>query len=79
MAKGLKYEDDYLVGGPANAWVTPNFLLSEYAGPDGKVRDPPRTRRRRQALRSALGRSVEIASMKPADGLGNGRDGRFVG
>ena len=78
MAKGLKYEDDYLVGGPANAWVTPNFLLSEYAGPDGKVRVHRELVGGVQALRSALGRSVEIASMKPADGLGNGREGRFV-
>ena len=37
MPKGLRFENDYLAGGPANAWVTPNFRLSEYAGADGRV------------------------------------------
>ena len=34
MPKGLRFENDYLAGGPANAWVTPNFRLSEYAAAD---------------------------------------------
>ena len=38
MPKGLRYENDFLVGGPASVWATPNFRLSEFAGADGKAR-----------------------------------------
>jgi len=78
MAKGLKYENDYLVGGPAKAWVTPNFMLSEYAGPDGKIKIHRELVAAIQALRTALARSVDIASVQPEGDLGGGREGRFV-
>ena len=78
MPKGLKYENDYLTGGPARCWVTPNFLLSEYAGADGKVRMHREVVASVQLLRNNLGAPVNIAGVAPAGGLGRGLEGRFV-
>lgn len=78
MAKGLKYENDYLIGGPAKSWVTPNFQLSEYAGADGKVRMHRELVASVQVLRNDLGKSISVAGVAPAGGLGNGLQGRFV-
>lgn len=78
MAKGLKYQDDYLVGGPARAAVTPNFTLSEYAGADGKVRVHRELVASVQMLRDALGAPLGIAGVAPAGALGRGLEGRFV-
>ena len=78
MALGLTYDNDYLVGGPRRAWVTPNFRLDEYARADGSVRIHRELVAAVQQLRHALGRSVDIASLVPANGLGRGLDGRFV-
>lgn len=77
MAKGLRYDNDYLVGGPANVWVTPNFRLSEYAGPDGLFVHRELVAAV-QVLRTLLGRGLDIASTQAADGLGDGLRGRFV-
>lgn len=78
MAQGLTYQDDYLVGGPARAWVTPNFRLAEYTRPDGSVRIHRELVAAVQLLRNALGRSVDIVSLMPEGTLGRGRDGLFV-
>ena len=78
MPKGLKYDNDYIVGGPANCRVTPNFSLSEYAGTDGKVRIHRELVASVQVLRNSLGAAVSIAGVAPAGGLGNGLEGRFV-
>ncbi|MGQ9860833.1 MAG: hypothetical protein ACUVSD_02330 [Thiobacillaceae bacterium] len=76
--KGLKYDNDYLVGGPARCQVTPNFTLSEYAGTDGRVHIHRELVASVQVLRDRLGRSIKIAGMAPAGGLGRGLDGRFA-
>jgi hypothetical protein len=78
MPKGLKYENDYIVGGPVNCRVTPNFKLSEYAGADGKVRIHRELVASVQVLRNSLGAAVNIAGVASAGGLGRGLEGRFV-
>lgn len=78
MPKGLKYDNDYIVGGPANCRVTPHFKLSEYAGANGKVRIHRELAASVQVLRSSLGAAVSIAGVAPAGGLGKGLEGRFV-
>ena len=78
MAKGLKFQDDYLVGGPARAAVTPNFTLSEYAGADGKVRVHRELVAAVQVVRNALGAPLSITGVTPAGNLGQGLEGRFV-
>lgn len=78
MPKGLRYENDYLVGGPARCLVTPNFALSEYAGTDGRVRIHRELVASVQVLRDRLGHSIRIAGVAPAGGLGRGVEGRFV-
>lgn len=78
MAKGLKYDNDFLIGGPAGVKVTPNFKLSEYAGTDGKVRIHRELVASVQVLRSTLGTSVEIVGVAPVGGLGKSLEGRFV-
>jgi hypothetical protein len=78
MPKGLKYDNDYIVGGPANCRVTPNFSLSEYAGANGKVHIHRELVASVQVLRSSLGAAVGIAGVAPAGGLGKGLEGRFV-
>ena len=78
MPKGLKYQNDYIVGGPAKCWVTPNFQLSEYARADGSVHIHRELVASVQVLRSTLGTSVSTAGVAPADGLGTGLEGRFV-
>jgi hypothetical protein len=78
MPKGLKYDNDYIVGGPAKCWVTPNFMLSEYAGADGKLRIHRELAASVQVLRNSLGAAVSVAGVAPASGLGRGLEGRFV-
>ena len=78
MAKGLKYEDDYLIGGPARSKVSPNFALSEFAGADGRVRVHRELVAAVQLLRDTLGAPLKIVGMAPAHGLGRGLEGRFV-
>lgn len=78
MPKGLKYENDYIVSGPAKCRVTPSFTLSEYAGSEGKVRIHRELVASVQVLRNSLGAAVSIAGVAPAGGLGKGLEGRFV-
>lgn len=78
MAKGLKYEDDYLIGGPARVKVSPNFALSEYAGADGRVRVHRELVSAVQLLRDTLGAPLRIVGVAPAHSLGRGLEGRFV-
>ena len=78
MAKGLKYENDYLVGGPAKASVTPNFQLNEYAGADGSVRIHRELVASIQVLRNAFGAPIKIAGVAPVGGLGKNLQGRFL-
>jgi hypothetical protein len=78
MAKGLKYDNDYVIGGPAQAKVSPNFALSEYAGADGKMRVHRDLIASVQVLRDQLGMPLRIAGVAPAHGLGRGLEGRFV-
>jgi hypothetical protein len=77
MASGLKYDDDYLIGGPARARVTPNFQLSEYARADGTVRVHRELLAAVQRVREELGTGVSIAGVVPRGGLGAGIEGRF--
>ncbi|MFX6442915.1 hypothetical protein ABTG23_18935, partial [Acinetobacter baumannii] len=76
MASGLKYDDDYLIGGPARARVTPNFQLSEYARADGTVRVHRELLAAVQRVREELGTGVSIAGVVPRGGLGAGIEGR---
>ncbi len=78
MPKGLKYDNDYIVGGPANRRVTPNFSLSEYAGAGGEVRIHRELVGSVQVLRDRFGAAINIAGVAPAGGLGQGLQGRFV-
>ena len=78
MPKGLKYDDDYIVNGPANCRVTPNFRLSEYAGATGRVRIHRELAASVQVLRDRFGAAVSVAGVAPSGGLGMGLEGRFV-
>lgn len=78
MAKGLKYDNGYVIGGPARVKVSPDFALSEYAGADGSVRVHRELVASVQLLRDRLGMPLKIAGVAPADGLGEGLQGRFV-
>ena len=78
MATRFRYENDYLVGGPATASVTPNFKLKEYARPDGSIRIHRELVASVQVLRDTLGAALKVASLVPAQGLGDGLDGRFA-
>lgn len=77
MAK-LQFENDYLVGGPAAASITPHFRLREFADADGHVRIHRELVSALQVLRDVLGRSIRIDSLAAAQGLGNGLEGRFI-
>lgn len=78
MATRFKYENDFLVGGPAAGSVTPSFQLREYARPDGSVHIHRELVGSVQVLRDAIGMPLKIASVLPVDGIGQGLDGRFV-
>jgi hypothetical protein len=78
MATRFRYENDYLVGGPATASVTPNFRLKEYALPDGTIYIHRELVASIQVLRDTLGVVVKVASLVPEQGLGNGLSGRFA-
>lgn len=78
MPSPFRYQDDYIIGGPASARVTPTFQLSEYFEASGKVHMHRELVAAVQVLRSALGRTVDITSVAPANGLGEGLGGRFV-
>ena len=78
MARGLIYQQDYLIGGPPRARVTPNFRLTEFAASDGSVHVHRELVAALQSLRSAYGRGIEIVSMRPSRGLGDDRAGRFA-
>ena len=78
MAKGLKYDNDYITGGPANCRVTPNFALSEYAGANGKIRIHRELVASVQVLRNSFGATVSTAGVSPSANLGSGLEGRFV-
>lgn len=78
MASKLQFENDYLVGGPAKAAVTPNFKVSEFADASGRIYIHRELVSALQVLRDTLGRATRIESMAPAQGLGAGREGRFV-
>jgi hypothetical protein len=78
MPKGLKYDNDTIVDGPANCRVTPNFKLSEYAGANGRVRIHRELAASVQVLRDCFGAAVSVAGVAPAGGLGKGLEGRFV-
>lgn len=77
MAK-LQFENDYLVGGPAAASVTPNFRVGEFAGADGRLRIHREMVSALQVLRDGLGASIRIGSLAPAQDMGQGIEGRFV-
>lgn len=78
MAKGLKYDNDYVIGGPVRGRVSPSFALSEYAGAGGRVRVHRELLASVQVLRDRLGKPLRIAGMAPAHGLGGGLEGRFA-
>lgn len=78
MAKGLKYDNDFLIGGPAGVKITPNFKLSEYAGTDGKIRIHRELVGSVQVLRSTLGTPVKIVGVAPAGEMGKSLEGRFA-
>jgi hypothetical protein len=78
VSRGLVFEQDYIVGGPARAQVTPNFRLAEYASASGRVRVHRELVAAVQMLRSDLGGRVSIDGITPRAGIGRGLDGRFV-
>jgi len=78
MPKGLKYDNDTIVGGPANCRVTPNFKLSEYTNASGRVHIHRELVASVQVLRDRFGAAVGVAGVAPAGGLGKGLEGRFV-
>lgn len=77
MAK-LQFDNDYLVGGPANASITPNFRVGEFADASGRVRIHRELVSAMQVLRNALGKPLKIESLSTEQGLGAGREGRFI-
>lgn len=78
MALGIQYADDYIVGGPPGAHVTPNFTLSEYARPDGRLFVHRELVAAIQVLRNHSGHRLKIASLQPGAEGGSGLDGRFA-
>lgn len=75
---GAVYERDYLVGGPANLQVSPNFRIREFSDAAGRVHIHRELVSALQVLRTRHGRSIRIDSMSPAQGRGTGRTGRFA-
>ena len=78
MSKGLVYDKDCIVGGPARTLVTPNFRLSEYARPDGSVRVHRELVAAVQVVRNDLGQGVSIAGVTPRGAVGRSLEGRFA-
>ena len=77
MAK-LQFDNDYLVGGTANAAVTPNFRVREFADAQGRIRIHRELVGALQVLRNVLGAAIRIESLASAQGLGTGLEGRFI-
>ncbi len=78
MSIGIRYDNDYIVGGPARARLTPDFLLSEYARAEGSVRVHRELVAAVQLVRKDLGQGVSIAGLAPRGAIGRGLEGRFV-
>lgn len=78
MAKGLQYEQDFVIGGPAGARVSPNFTLSEYAAPDGTLYVHRELIASVQLLRDRLGAPLKIVDTASAEDRGEGLGGRFA-
>ena len=78
MPKGIRYDDDFIVGGNLDTRVTPNFRLREFARSNGEVRVHRELVGALQGLREAYGRSLAIKGLNPKRGLGDGKPGLFV-
>ncbi len=78
MVRRLQYDNDFLTGGAPTTRVTPSFRVSEYLRPDGRLRVHRELVGSMQVLRDTFGAPIRIDSQQPAEGLGDGLDGRFV-
>jgi hypothetical protein len=78
MTTGIRYDHDYIIGGPARGCVTPDFRLSEYARPDGSLRVHRELVAAVQLVRNDLAQGVSIAGVMPRGTTGRGLDGRFA-
>lgn len=78
MAKGIKYEDGFIIGGNPRARIAPNFELREFAGRDGSIHVHRELVGALQELREAYGRPLQIKGMEPESGLGAGKRGLFA-
>ena len=78
MPKGIRYDDDFIVGGNLNTKVTPNFRLREFARPSGEVRVHRELVGALQGLRETYGKPLAIKGLNPKRGLGGGQQGLFV-
>lgn len=74
----ITLDQDYVTGGSPSAYLTPNFQLKEFTAASGWSKVHRELVAALQVLRNALGRSISIDSLAPANGLGTGLEGRFV-
>lgn len=78
MPKGLRYDEDFIVGGSPSTRVTPNFRLGEFARRNGEVRIHRELVGALQELRETYGRAISIRGVNARDGLGEGKQGLFA-
>lgn len=78
MPKGIKYEDDFIIGDNPATRIVPNFRLREFAGRGGSIRIHRELVGAVQELREAYGQPLAVKGVEPRSGLGAGKRGLFV-
>ena len=72
------YDGNFIVGGAANKWVSPNFMLEELTRKNGTVRVHRELVSALQIPRDRFGASISVRAMSPQSGLGVGSVGLFA-
>ena len=78
MAKGLRYDGEFIVGGRATTRVTPNFRLSEFQSRGGALRVNRELVASLQSLRDGYGRAISVKSMGRRQGFEVAAPGMFA-
>ena len=74
----LIYDGNFIVGGPANTRVSPNFRLRELTRKNGTVKVHRELVSALQILRDRFGAGISVKSMSPRGELGVGSVGLFA-
>ncbi|MEE9204023.1 MAG: hypothetical protein V3U08_03325 [Nitrospirales bacterium] len=78
LAMALIYDGNFIVGGPANTRVSPNFRLRELTRKNGTVKVHRELVSALQILRDRFGAGISVKSMSPRGELGVGSVGLFA-